>query len=60
VKCREQVIRILGRAGAHETDHRHRRLLRPRYDRPRQRSAAEPRDDIPPSKMIEPHLPATG
>src|SRR6516225_6876594 len=38
--------RIFRRRGPHEPDHRHRWLLRPRYERPRCRCAAEKRDEL--------------
>src|SRR5262249_31716805 len=34
------------RRGVKKTDHRHRRLLRPRPERPRRRRAAEQRDEL--------------
>ena len=37
-------------------DHRHTRLLRARCKRQCRRSAAEKRNDIAPSQIIEPHL----
>src|SRR5262245_619206 len=37
---------ILGRSGADKADDRHRRLLRPRRQRPRHRRAAEQRDEL--------------
>jgi hypothetical protein len=38
-----------GRAGVDEADHRHRRLLRARRERPRDRRAADERDELAPS-----------
>ena len=38
--------RGIGRPGVDEPDHRHRRLLRARRDRPRRRRAAEQRDEL--------------
>ena len=43
--------RVLGRAAVDEPDHRHRRLLRPRRQRPRRR-AAEQRDELAPPHSI--------
>jgi hypothetical protein len=40
--------RVISGLGAEEPDHRHRRLLRARRQRPR-RCTPEPRDEIPPS-----------
>jgi hypothetical protein len=34
------------RSGTKKSDHRHRRLLRPRRERPRRRRAAEQRDEL--------------
>src|SRR5262245_2479372 len=39
----------LRHTGIHKSNHRHRRLLRPRRERPRRRRAAEQRDEIAPS-----------
>src|SRR5262245_55268306 len=39
----------LSRLSIQKSDHRHRRLLRPRRDRPRRRRAAEQRDELAPS-----------
>src|SRR5262245_16424306 len=36
----------VGRCGVKETDHRHRRLLRPRCERPRHRRATNKRDEL--------------
>jgi len=47
-KGRYGVGALSGRAGVEEADHRHRRLLRTHYERPRRR-AAEQRDDLAPS-----------
>jgi hypothetical protein len=38
-----------------EADDRHRRLLRPRRERPGSRSAAEQRDELTPFHLIELH-----
>src|SRR5262249_6613441 len=43
----EPVHGILRRARAHKPDHRQRRLLRPRRERPRRR-ASDKRDELPP------------
>ena len=40
--------RVLGRPAVDEADHRHRRLLRARRERPRRRRAAEQRDELAP------------
>ena len=40
-KSAQAIRETLGRYRAEETDHRHRRLLRPRRERPRRRRAAE-------------------
>ena len=40
------------RRGAEKPDHRHRRLLRPRRERPRRRRAAEQRDELAPLHSI--------
>src|SRR5262245_54090817 len=46
---RSQELRVVaGRPGAEEPNHRHRRLLRPRRERPRGRRAAEKRDELAP------------
>jgi hypothetical protein len=37
-----------GRCAMEEPDHRHRRLLRARRERPRHRRSAEPRDELAP------------
>ena len=42
MSCRD----LAGRSGVEEPDHRHRRLLRARGERPRCRSAAEKRDEL--------------
>jgi hypothetical protein len=39
LKCGPEVLVLFGRAEIHETDHRHRRLLRARSERPRHRTA---------------------
>src|SRR5262249_26261870 len=41
--------KVIGRRGAKESDHRHRGLLRPRRKRPRRYSAADQRNELPPS-----------
>jgi hypothetical protein len=41
-----------GRRAAQKSNHRHRRLLRPRRDRPRDRRAAEQRDELPPPDVM--------
>ena len=41
--------RVLGRPAVDEANHRHRRLLRARRERPRCRRAAEQRDELAPS-----------
>ena len=41
-----------GRSGVKIPDHRHRRLLRPRRERPRRRRAAEQRDELAPLHSI--------
>ena len=46
---------VAGRAGAGEPDHRHRRLLRVRRERPRSRRATEKRDEVAPSDLIGLH-----
>jgi hypothetical protein len=38
-----------------KSDHRHRRLLRTRRERPSSRCASEQRDDLAPSQLIEEH-----
>src|SRR5262245_12111170 len=43
---RHEVRKRRGARAAKKTDHRHRRLLRPRRDRPRRRRAAEQRDEL--------------
>ena len=46
----------LRRSGLEEADHRHRRLLRARRERPRGRRAAEQRDELAPFYLTELHL----
>src|SRR5262249_37534578 len=48
-----------GRTGAEYANHRHRRLLRARHERPRRRRAAEQRDELPPSHSITSSAPAS-
>src|SRR5262249_23762180 len=51
-----EVLGILRRARAHESDHWHRRLLRPRCERPRDRRAAEQHDELAtPIKKLTAH-----
>jgi hypothetical protein len=46
---RAQTARVcVGRIPAEKSDHRHRRLLRPRRERPSGHTAAEKRDEFPP------------
>jgi ABC transporter substrate binding protein len=45
-------LRIFWRPTAHESNHRHRRLLRARRERPRRHRAAEQRDEIAPLHSI--------
>jgi hypothetical protein len=47
----DQVAECVGRAAANESDHRHRRLLRARRERPRDR-AAEQGDELAPSHRV--------
>ena len=49
-----QIVRVrrVRRCGAEEPDHRHRRLLRARCERPRRRRAAEQRDELAPPHSI--------
>ena len=47
-----EVRRVGERRAAEEPDHRHRRLLRARRERPRRRRAAEQRDELAPSHSI--------
>src|SRR5262249_34897588 len=42
----QTVAQQVGPFGAEHSDHRHRRLLRARRERPRSRSAAEQRDEL--------------
>src|SRR6516164_3467233 len=44
-------VRLL-RCGGKKPDHRHRRLLRPRCERPRSRRTAEKRDELAPNHSI--------
>ena len=45
-KSAQTVRACVRRCGVKEPDHRHRRLLRPRRERPRRRRAAEQRDEL--------------
>jgi len=49
LRRRHEMRRIFRRRGPHEPNHRHRRLLRARRERPRSRRAAEQDDEIAPS-----------
>src|SRR5450759_998096 len=51
-KCGLEVLIPFERADIHETDNRHRRLLRPRSERPRSHRAAEKRDELAPLHAI--------
>ena len=51
-KCAQTLRKRVGRRGVEEPDHRHRRLLRPRRERPRCRRAAEQRDELAPLHSI--------
>src|SRR5262245_33253988 len=42
---------VLWRPAAHESDHRHSRLLRPRRERPHRRRATEQRDEVAPCRV---------
>ena len=48
-KSAQAIRETFRRYRAEETDHRHRRLLRPRRERPRRHRAAEQRNELPPS-----------
>src|SRR5262249_47233624 len=50
-KSADQVAESVGRAATNEPNHRYRRLLRPRCERPRRR-AAEKRYELPPPHSI--------
>src|SRR5262249_5955577 len=50
-ECTDKLSRAGRPRAAEEPDHRHRRLLRARRDRPRRRAADE-RDELPPSHSI--------
>src|SRR5262249_44802921 len=52
-ECRYPVNGIGSRCGIKETDHRYRRSLRLRSERPRRRSAADERDEVTPFQLIE-------
>src|SRR4029450_11528100 len=54
-KCLHQMRGVLGGPSAEISDHRHRRLLRARRERPRHRCAAEQRDELAPFQLIEEH-----
>jgi hypothetical protein len=45
-KCTQPVRTAVRRCDVEEPDHRHRRLLRPRRERPRRNRAAEQRDEL--------------
>ena len=45
-ECAQAIRERVGRCGVEEPDHRHRRLLRARRERPRRRRAAEQRDEL--------------
>src|SRR6516165_12025528 len=45
-ECGQKACTIDWRRTAKESDHRHRRLLRPRCERPRDRRAADQRDEL--------------
>ena len=51
-KCAQTVRERVRRCGVEEPDHRHRRLLRARRERPRSRRAAEQRDELAPLHSI--------
>src|SRR5262249_2981060 len=51
-KCLHQMRGVLRRPGAEITDHRHRRLLRARRERPRRDDATEQRDELAPPHSI--------
>jgi len=55
-ECDDLVVQHSRRPGAEEPDHRNRRLLRARAERPRDRRAAEQPDELAPLQMIEPHV----
>ena len=55
MKCRHQVRGRLRKGRVQEPNHRHRRLLRPRRQRPRCR-APKPRDELPPSHLSSPEV----
>src|SRR5262249_40208511 len=52
-ECRYPVNGIGSRGCIKETDHRYRRSLRLRSERPRRRSAADERDEVAPFQLIE-------
>src|SRR5262249_43356440 len=49
---RDHVGRLAGRAAAEKPDHRHRRLLGTRHERPHRRRATEKRDELAPPHSI--------
>src|SRR5215831_4518950 len=51
-ECGQISCTIDRRRAAEEPDHRHRRLLRARCERPRRRRAADERDELPPLHSI--------
>src|SRR6516225_7024356 len=51
-ECGHKTCSVGGRRAAEEPDHRHRRLLRARRERPRGSRAAEHRDECAPSHSI--------
>jgi hypothetical protein len=53
MNCRDSLAPRFERSGIEITDHRHRRLLRARRDRPHDCRAAQPRNELPP-----PHQPS--
>jgi hypothetical protein len=54
VKSTQSIRDCVARLAVEEPDHRHRRLLRPRRERPRHR-AAEQRDELAPFQLRELH-----
>ena len=53
---RNEVRELAGRFQAEKPDHRHRRLLRARHERPRRRCAPEQRDELAPPHGLTPML----
>jgi hypothetical protein len=45
-KCGHEFLTVIERSAAQNSDHRQRRLLRVRRERPRRRRAAEERDEL--------------